>query len=152
MKVARVGVVVGLAAIAVAGCRPDDTGAVLLHVSARAGAPVPPTYSSSTAAAAFTADGLVHLTATSNEGLLRLVIFGPLVAGAILELPVDAVHFAIGDADWANDAGTLEVLTVEGNIGGSDPATVVSFVALPMSARSAGATGSFVFDGGGTYR
>jgi hypothetical protein len=152
MRVVRVGVVVGLAAFAVAGCRPDDTGAVLLHVSVRTDLSVPATYSSSTAARAFTGDGLVHLTATSNQGLLPLVIFGPLADGELIELAPDALHFAIGDADWANDGGTLEVLTADGDLGGSDPATVVSFVAVPMSARSASAAGSFVFDGGGTYR
>ena len=144
MKVARVGVVVGLAAIAVAGCRPDDTGAVLLHVSARSDAAVPPTYSSSTAAAALTGDGLVHLTATSNQGLLRLVIVGPLLLGARIELPADALHFDIGADDWANGGGTLDVLSV-------DPA-IVNFSAVPMEARSATATGSFVFDGGGTFQ
>jgi len=136
--------VVAWAALAVAGCRPDDTGAVLLHVSVRTDLSVPATYSSSTAAVALTGDGLVHLTATSNQGLLRLVFVGPLILGAHVELLPDELHFVIGDADWANDGGAIDVLEV-------DPA-IVSFVALPMSPRAGSAAGTFTFDGGGTFR
>ena len=138
--------VVGVTAFAVAGCRPDDTGAVLLHFNARTDAALPATYSSSTAAAAFTGDGLVHLTATSNQGILRLVIAGPLVDGARIELSPDdePLHFAIGDADWASRGGAIEVLDAYG--------TMVTFVDVPMEARSASAAGTFVFGGGGTFR
>ena len=145
MKRAGLGLVVALAAVA--GCRPDDTGAVLLHLNARsAESSAPATYSSSTAAAAFTGDGLVHLTATSNQGILRVVLDGPLVDGATIELPVDdeRLRFTIGVEEWGNRGGTIEVLSAYGSI--------FSFVGVPMEPRSDGAAGTFVFDGGGTFR
>jgi hypothetical protein len=130
-----------------AGCRPDDLGAVLLHLDARTDATVAPaTYSSSTAAVALTGDGLVHLTATSNEGLLEIVFEGPLIDGSTIELPpdVETVRFTIGDAAWGNRGGTLVVLA-------TSPA-IFNFAGVPMEARSGFAVGAFVFDGGGTFR
>ncbi len=145
MRAVGLGLVAALAAAAVAGCVPDDRGAVLLHLNARtAGSPATPTYSSSTAAAAVGDDGLLHLTATSNQGLLRLVLANSLMLGATIELPPDGLHFAIGDADWANRGGSVVVLSL-------DP-VILGFVAVPMEARSTAAVGSFVFDGGGTFR
>jgi hypothetical protein len=147
MKAVPWGLALGLVAAAVAGCRPDDTGAVLLHLDARTdGSSAPATYSSSTAGAGFSADGLVHLLATSNQGVLTLLLVGPLVEGSTVELPpdVERLHFAIADSDWGNRGGTLVVLSL-------DP-VIVQFVGVPMEARSGAAVGNFFFDGGGTFR
>ncbi|MCU1282380.1 MAG: hypothetical protein JWM53_5926 [bacterium] len=147
MQALRLVLAAAVAAAAVAGCRPDDTGAVLLHLDQRSDvASLPATYSSSTAAVALTGDGLVHLTATSNQGVLTVLFVGPLIEGSTVELPPDdeRLHFTIDAADWANRGGTLIVLS-------TSPA-IVSFVGVPMEARSGAAVGSFVFDGGGTFR
>ncbi|HEX8952476.1 MAG TPA: hypothetical protein VF945_11560 [Polyangia bacterium] len=133
--------------VAVVGCQPDDTGAVLLHLNARSDASTAPaTYSSSTAAAAFAPDGLVTLTATSNQGVVTLLLAGPLGQGDMIALPPaeERVHFQIRDDGWGNQGGTIEVLSVN--------PVIVSFVGVPMVARAGAATGSFVFDGGGTFR
>jgi len=138
----------------VGGCRPDDTGAVLLHLEQQGDPPetvsvIPPpaTYSSSTAAVVFSADGLrVYFTATSNQGVLRLVLDAPLVSGATVELPPadERVRFEIGAAAWGNHDGTIFITS-------ANPA-IVQLVGVPMVARTQAAIGSFVFAGGGTFR
>lgn len=138
----------GIAILAAGGCLPDDTGAVLLDFSQRSAdvSPALATYSSSSAAASFAPDGSVRLTATSNQGVLTLALPGPLTVGATLALPPDEerVDFAFGTAAWSNQGGTIVVLS-------TDP-VIIRLVGVPMSARSGGAAGSFVFDGGGTFR
>ena len=138
MRALRLGLAVGMAAVAVAGCLRDDTGAVLLHLDQRTDVSAPATYSSSTAAASFAPDGPVHLTATSNQGVVTLLLAGPLRDGATIELPHDEerLHFAVGEADWGNRGGTIVVLSAS--------PVILSFVVVPMEARSDAAAGAFV--------
>jgi hypothetical protein len=153
MRVRRAALVVG-AMFVVGGCRPDDTGAVLLHLEQQGDppemvsvTPPPVTYSSSTAAVSFSADGLrVYFTATSNQGVLRLVLDAPLITGATVELPSieERVRFEIGAAAWGNQGGTIFITS-------ADPA-IVQLVGVPMVARTGAAIGSFFFNGGGTFR
>ena len=140
-------VAVALAALATAGCLPDDHGAVLLHFESRSdGSSAPPSYTSSRAAAAFTPDGLVHLSATSNQGILQVTVDGPLALGATIDLPPGEprVRYTIADSSWTSDGGTLSVLSI-------DPA-IISFTSVPMHPSAGPATGSFVLTGGGTFR
>jgi hypothetical protein len=144
----------GMMLAAIGGCRPDDTGAVLLRLEQQGDPPemvsvIPPpaTYSSSTAAVVFSADGLrVYFTATSDEGVLRLVLDAPLVTGATVALPPadERLRFEIGAAAWGNQGGTIFITS-------ANPA-IVQLVGVPMVARSGAAIGSFFFDGGGTFR
>ncbi len=141
------GAVLVVALTTVGGCVPNDTGAVLLHLDQRSDASLLlPTYSSSTAAVSFSPDGPVHFTATSSQGLVTLLLPGPLISGSTVELPTDEerVHFAVGNAGWGNQGGNIFIISV-------NPA-IVRFAGVPMVARSGAAFGSFVFDGDGTFR
>ena len=143
----RVALAAAAAMIAGGGCHPDDTGAVLLHFTQRVDMPSTlTTFSSSTAAVAFSPDGPVLFSATSNQGTLRLVLAGPLVDGATIGLPADEerVRFELDGAAWGNQGGTVVVLS-------ANPA-IVRLAGVPMVARDGGAAGSFVFDGAGTFR
>ncbi len=147
MRALRATLALGIAIGASAGCRPDDTGAVLLHVTDSVGlSPAMTTYSSSEAAVSFSPDGPVLLSATSNQGLLRVLLPGPLVTGATVALPAgeERVHFEIGGAAWGNQGGNVFVIS-------ADPA-IIRLLGVPMAANGGGALGTFVFDGDGTFR
>lgn len=149
MRVCRVvsTVVLGIAIAAASGCISGDDGSVLLHFTEAVDLSPPlTTYGSSTAAVSFSADGPVLLSATSNQGLLHVLVPGPLVNGATINLPADEerVQFMFNGAAWGNRGGTLFVLSVN--------PVVVRLDGVPMVAGSGGAVGSFVFQGSGTFR
>lgn len=145
MRHVRLAWVVGSVVTVVAGCSPDNTGAVLFHLEQRTEVvDAPTTYSSSQAAVSLTADGFVHLTATSNLGVLMLTFFGPVTEGATIALPQDSFRFVVGAAEWSNESGASVVVL-------SANPVIVSFVGIPMRARAGTATGSFVIQGGGTF-
>ena len=137
----------GIAIVAGGGCVGGDTGAVLLHFTESVDLSPPlTTYGSSTAAVSFSAEGPVLLSATSSQGLLHVLVPGPLVDGATIDLPADdeRVQFQLEGGGWGNRGGTLVVLSV-------DP-VVVQLAGVPMVARTGAAVGSFVFEGSGTFR
>lgn len=141
-------VALGIAIATGGGCvSSDDKGAVLLHVNESVNLSPPlTTYGSSTAAVAFSPDGPVLMSATSSQGLLRVLVPGPLVDGETIALPDDdeRIQFQFAGAGWANRGGTVVVLSVN--------PVVVQLAAVPMVARAGDAVGSFVFDGSGTFR
>ncbi len=142
----RAALAVGMASIASGGCQ-NDNGAVLLHVMQSVGVSASFTsYSSSSAAVSFFTDGRILFTATSNEGVLTVLVPGPLVTGATIQLGADQerVHFEVGGAGWGNQGGAVVVLS-------ADPA-IIRLAGVPMVARSGSASGSFVFFGDGTFR
>jgi hypothetical protein len=135
-----------LATVPAGGCISGDYGAVLLHLDARSlDASLPATYSSSTAGVG-PSDGQLIFSAASSEGLVRVVLAGPLQPGDTITLPTDEerVQFQSAAGDWGNAGGTVYVISV-------DPA-IIGLVGVPMAARSGAAAGSFVFDGNGTFR
>ena len=128
------------------GCR-FDNGAVLFHLDQKSDDFFGPlTYSSSEAAVSFAADGHVFFGASSSQGTVRVQLDSPLVFNATVALPAGEtdVQYQLGNGEWGNDGGSVFVISV-------DPA-IIRLLAVPMSPRSGVATGTFTFDGDGTFR
>lgn len=137
-------VLAGLATTA--GC-PSDNGAVRLDVSQAVGVSPPIAgYSASNAAFATDPNGFVHFTANSNQGVLTMRLGGPLGPSQVIDLAAggDTVDFTVGDAVWSATGGTLAVESLR--------PLIIGFSTVTMTARSAAASGDFVFDGAGTFR
>ena len=130
----------------VGSCGSEDHGAVLLHLDQRsADLSLPETYGSSATGVGHPSDGQLLFAAASNQGVLSVLVAMPIHDGDSIALSSDErIHFQVGAAEWANQGGTVYIISAE-------PA-VIGLVAVPMVARPGVATGSFVFDGNGTFR
>jgi hypothetical protein len=132
------------------GCVSGDRGAVLLHLDQpSADLFLLPTYSSSTASVQPT-DGQFLFLATSNQGILRLLLLRPLLTGDTITLPIDEerVRFQVANSEWGNQGGTVFVISADPEDRGG---AIIGLRAVPMVPRSL-ANGSFVFNGDGTFR
>jgi len=138
-----------LAAVALAlagGCKTDN-GSVLLMVEQPTGVSPPVTgYSSSDAVASPESTGLVHFTATSNQGTLTMEVQGPLVPGQNVDLGQEHnfLSFDVTGAGWASNGGMIAV-------DGVDPFRI-RFLGVPMMRSTGAAAGSFAFTGSGTFK
>ena len=129
-----------------AGCTPDN-GAVLMRLDARTPDFIgPASYASSATEVVFHPDGSVFFAASSNQGVLRVLLPSPLVPQTTVALPgdQDRVQLEVGKGGWANQGGSVFVIS-------ADPA-IIRLLAVPMVARSGDAGGSFVFNGDGTFQ
>lgn len=129
-----------------------DGGVVMMTVSqAVAMSPSFPGFTAGNGVAISDSAGLVHFTASAPAGTFTLDIQGPLVAGDRLPLvaPSAAARFTVADpgaeaGSWANGGGELDV-------DGLDPYRL-RFVAIPMRVASGSVTGTFFFDGSGSFK
>jgi hypothetical protein len=136
-----------LATLLAGGCVRNDQGAVLLHLDERSPELfLPLTYGSSSAAVSHAAGADVLFTATSDQGVLRVLVALPFRAGDTIVLPDDEqrVDFQVFDNHWGNQGGTVYIISIE-------PA-IIGLIGVPMVPRVGNAAGSFVFNGNGTFR
>jgi hypothetical protein len=137
---------VAAVALAVAGGCLDDNGAVRLFVSdAIDVSPLVSGYSSSNADFTPTPDGVLHFTATSNQGILLIAVPGPLVEGTVYELSPGqkSVQFTLGSSVWFGEGGLLVIDRLDPLMVGLSDVTMVAAV---------DASGSFDFTGTGIFR
>ncbi len=138
--------VAGLALVTATGCL-GDGGNVMLTVSQAMNlSPALSGYTASDATANLGVDGFVHFTATSSQGTLTMLVNGPLKAGDMVDLSAEHnfLSFDLTGAGFSSNGGRLAV-------DGVSPYRV-RFVSVPMLKGSGNATGSFVFDGSGTFK
>jgi hypothetical protein len=138
---------VALAALWAAGGCLGDGGSVTLTVDQPMGVtPVVTGFSSSNATANTSSDGYVHFTATSSQGILTMLIVGPISAGQMVDLLQEHnfVSLDITGAGWSSNGGMLAV-------DGINPYRL-RFLAVPMVRGSGSAMGSFFFNGSGTFK
>ncbi len=131
--------------VLLAGCL-GSGGSVTLTVSqAMSLSPAVTGYQASNATAVVDGTGVVHCTASSSDGLLTLVLQGPLKAGGSADLTVahNSLSYDQTGAGWSSNGGTIAV-------DGVAPYRL-RFVAVPMVAGSGAAKGSLVLDGSGTF-
>jgi hypothetical protein len=134
------------ALVAAGGCL-GDGGSVMLTVDqAMNVSPALTSYSASNATANVGVDNFVHFTATSPEGTLTMLLNGPLKAGDMVDLAAEHnfLSFDVKDGGWSSNGGMLAV-------DGVGPYRV-RFLAVPMLKGSGTVTGSFVFNGSGTFK
>lgn len=106
-------------------------------------------FNSSNATANQSSDGFIHFTATSSDGILTMLIVGPIHTGDMIDM-MSEHNFVSFDrsgtpaAGWSNNGGMVAV-------DGVSPYKL-RFLAVPMLPGSGAAKGSFVLDGPGTFK
>jgi hypothetical protein len=132
---------------AAGGCL-SDGGSVTLTVSqAMTLSPSFDKFSASNATAVTDSEGIIHFTAASATGQLTMDVQSPISVGAMVDLDEahNFVSFNVNSADgWSSNGGKLAV-------DGVNPYRV-RFISVPMLVGSGAVTGTFVFDGSGTFK
>ena len=137
------------ALVAAGGCLGDGGTVMLTFDQQMSVSPAITGFQASNATANESSDGFIHFTATSGQGILTMLVVGPLHAGDTVDLMTEhnVVSFDRGGtpaAGWSNNGGTLTV-------DGVNPYKL-RFNAVPMLRGSGAAMGSFVVDGSGTFK
>ena len=136
---------------AAGGCS-SDGGQVMLTVSQAAS--LTPAFTQLVAGngvAVVDSAAVVHFSASAPAGILTIDIQGPLAAGDVLPLvaPGAVVGLAVQPSSgfsggWSGGGGQLDV-------DGIDPYRL-RFVSIPMRVASGSVTGTFIFDGSGSFK
>ena len=137
------------ALVAAGGCLGDGGTVMLTFDQQSTVTPAITGFNASNATANEASDGFIHFTATSAQGILTMLIVGPLHAGDSVDLMTEhnSISFDCGGtpaAGWSNNGGTLTV-------DGVSPYKL-RFNAVPMLRGSGAAMGSFVLNGSGTFK
>ncbi len=150
MRTLRVAAAITLLGAA-GGCS-SDGGEVMLTVSqAMSMAPSFAQLTAGNGVAVVDSVGVVHFSASAPAGILTIDIQGPLAGGDMLPLtaPSAAVSFTVRPTSgfsggWSGGGGQLAV-------DGIDPYRL-RFVSIPMRVASGSVTGTFLFDGSGSFK
>lgn len=131
---------------AVGGCTGDGDSVMLTVDQAMNLSPPMSAFSAKDATATEGNDGFIHFTATSSQGTLTMLIAGAPQAGQTLDLAMDhnALSFDIPSGGWSSNGGMLAV-------DGVSPYRV-RFLAVPMRKGAGSVSGTFVFNGSGTFK
>ena len=138
------------ASLAVAGGCLGDGGTVTLTFDQQAAVtPAINMFTASNATGVETSDGEIHFTATGSQGILTMLIIGPLHVGDMVDM-MNEHNFVSFDragtpaAGWSNNGGMVAVDALS--------PYKLRFLAVPMLPGSGAAMGSFVIDGPGTFK
>lgn len=146
MRTARIAAALALLGAA-GGCLGDGGDLTLTVSQAVSMSPSFGQLNASNAQANVGSSGVVYFTASSKAGALRLALTGPLAAGDALDLsgPTNLLTLDVTTSGgWQSGGGRVAV-------DGIEPYRL-RFVGIPMRADAGDVSGSFVFDGSGTFR
>jgi hypothetical protein len=138
------------ASLAVAGGCLGDGGTVTLTFDQQATVtPAITNFNASNATGVESSDGFIHFTATGAQGIVTMLITGPIHVGDMVDMMAEH-NFVSFDragtpaAGWSNNGGVIAVDAVS--------PYKLRFLAVPMLAGSGAAMGTYVVNGSGTFK